>query len=61
MGGGKVDLQQNKGWKWEVGIGEDEVPKIWKEYYEDLYNKEILHSTCVSLMGFRVVTTRVAE
>ena len=56
-----MDLQQNKGWKWEVGIGEDEVPKIWKEYYEDLYNKEILHSTCVSLMGFRVVTTRVAE
>ena len=31
--------------------GEDEVRKIWKEYFEDLYN------ICVALMEFREVTT----
>ena len=30
------ELQHNKGWKWEVGTeGEDEVRKIWKEYFEE--------------------------
>ena len=36
--------------------GEDEVRKIWKEYFEDLYNIDTqnrLQSTCVALMGFR--------
>ena len=26
-------MQQNKGWKWD-----NEVRKIWKNYFEDLYN-----------------------
>ena len=41
--------------------GEDEVRRIWKEYFEDLYNIYILRNrwqpTCVTLMGFGVVTT----
>ena len=39
--------------------GKDEVRKIWKEYFEDLYNilRKKLQSTCVVLMGFGEVTT----
>ena len=38
----------------------DEVRKIWKDYFEDLYNigtQSRLQSTCVTLMVFREVTT----
>ena len=40
--------------------GEDEVRKIWKEYFEDLYNidtQERLEFTCVALIEFGDVTT----
>ena len=40
--------------------GENEVRKIWKEYFGDLYNIDTsnrLQSTCVALMGSGEVTT----
>ena len=55
-------LQQSKGWKWEVGIGEDDARRIWKEYFEDLYNIDTeeqvaVHMCALPLMGFREVAT----
>ena len=41
--------------------GEEEVRKIWKKNFEDLYNiyilRKILQYTCVASMGFGEVTT----
>ena len=40
--------------------GEDEVLRIWNDYFEDLYNIKIQEHIAVhmcSLMGFREVTT----
>ena len=31
-------MQQNKGWKGEVGTGGGKIRKIWKEHFEDLFN-----------------------
>ena len=35
--------------------GEDEVRRVWKEYFEDLYNIDTQEK--VALMGFKAVTT----
>ena len=32
--------------------GEDEVRKIWKEYFEDLYNIDTLKEVAVHMCGF---------
>ena len=42
--------------------GEDTVRRVWKEYFEDVYNiqkilRNRLQSTCVAFMGFVEVTT----
>ena len=44
--------------KGRLAQGEDEVRRIWKEYFEDLYNidtvlRKRLQSTCMALMGQR--------
>ena len=46
------ELQQNKGWKWEEAQGEDEVQRIWKEYFEDLYNIDTQKQVAVHMCGF---------
>ena len=48
------ELQQNKGWKWEVGLaqGKDEIRRIWKEYLEDLYNVDTQEQVAVHMCGF---------
>ena len=41
-------------------VEEAEVQRIWKEYFEDLYNIDTLKkvaSKCVPLLGFREATT----
>ena len=38
-------------------MGGGEVRKIWKDYFEDLYNIDLrIQSRCVALMGFGEVT-----
>ena len=39
-------MQLNKGWKWEV------VKRIWKEYFEDLYNIDTWKQVEVQMCGF---------
>ena len=59
--GGKVEnsnrIEDRNG---RVVMEEAEVRKIWKEYYEDLYNidtQELVAVTCVALKEFGEVTT----
>ena len=46
------ELQQNKGWNWEVGTGRGEVRKIWKNYFEDLHNIDTQEQFAVNMYGF---------
>ena len=43
-----------------LALGTNEVKRIWKDYFEDIYViwilKSRLQSTCVALMVFRGVT-----
>ena len=59
--GGKVEsCSRVKDENGRLPQGEDGARKIWKEYFEDLYNIDLrkrLQSTCVALMAFREVTT----
>ena len=59
--GGKVeDYNRIKDGNRRLVLEEAEVRRIWKEYFEDLYNivlKKRLQSTCVALMGFGEATT----
>ena len=44
----------------KLAVGEDEVKRTWKDYFEDLYyinTQEKLQSSCMSLMGFGEVIT----
>ena len=45
-------MQQNKPWKWEVGTGEGEVLRIWKEYFEYLYNTDTREQDADHMCGF---------
>ena len=59
--GGKVEnCTRMKDGNGRLAQGEDKVRKIWKEYFEDVYNIDIrnqLQSTCMALMEFGEVTT----
>ena len=58
--GGKVENSNRiKDGYERLTLEEPEVRRIWKEYYENLYNIELrnrLQSTCVALTGFGEVT-----
>ena len=43
-------MQQNKGLKWEVGTRG--VRKLWKQYFEDLYNINNQEEVAVHMCGF---------
>ena len=45
-------MQQNEGCKCEVGTREDDVRKISKEYFEDLYNIYIQKQVAVPMCAF---------
>ena len=61
--GGKVEsCSRVKDENGRLAQGEDEARKIWKEYFEDLYNIDLYSGTgCIPhmwlLMGFGEVTT----
>ena len=38
--------------------GEDEVPSIWKEYFQDLYNTDTQEQVAVHVCGFDGVRRR---
>ena len=46
------ELQQNKGWKSGMAQGEDEVRRIWKDYFGDLYNINTQEEVAVHMCGF---------
>ena len=45
-------MYQNKEQKWEVCRGENEVRKIWKGYFEILYNIDTQEQVAVHMCGF---------
>ena len=47
-------MQQNKGWdgNGRLAQGEEEMRRIWKEYFEDLYNIETQKQVGVHMCGF---------
>ena len=45
-------MQQNK----RLAQGEDEVRRIWKEYFEGLYNIDTWEQVTVHMLGFGEVT-----
>ena len=54
--GGKVEIcSRIKDENGKLAQGEDEVRKIWKEHFEDLYNIDTQEQ--VALMAFGEVTT----
>ena len=61
--GGKVEIcSRIKDGNGRLVLGDVEVRRIWKEYFEGLYNidtqpRSKLYSTYVALMWFREVTT----
>ena len=48
----KGELQQNKGQNGRLEQEEDEVRKIWKEYFEDLYKIDTQEQVAVQMCGF---------
>ena len=61
MDAGKVEsCSRIKDGNGRLALEEVEVQRIWKEYFEDLYNIDTLKkvaSKCVPLLGFREATT----
>ena len=49
--GGKVELLQNKVWKKDLGLGDDEVRVKWNDYFGDLYNIETQEQVTVHMCG----------
>ena len=47
-------MQQNKGWdeNGRLTLGEDQVRRIWKKYFGDLYNLDTLEQVVVHMFGF---------
>ena len=54
--GGKVESCSGiKDGNGRLAQGEDEVRKIWKEYFEDLYNIDTQEEVAVHMCGFDVI------
>ena len=59
--GGKVgSCSRIKNGNVRLALGEDELQRIWKDYFEDVFNIDIqirLQATCIALIVFKEVTT----
>ena len=45
-------MQQDKGWNGRLAQGEDEVQKICKDYFKDLYTIDTQEEVAVNMWGF---------
>ena len=52
MNGGKVDCSRIRDRDGRLALGEDEVRRIWKYYFEYFYNIQIQEKVAVHMCGF---------